>query len=163
MVLPLSVWTILSFDESTVRLAVSSIVLVMSLALLSGWTLRRRIGAMGNLSVGMMAGLCNSAGIGGLPVATFMTAQPIHAAQFRATMIVFLTGLDLMTMPLLWAGGLVTWDTAVAATLAFPILGLGVWLGGRQFLAATPSTFRSFAVMLLLALSLLGLLRAIQQ
>lgn len=160
VVLPLSVWTILSFDESTVRLIVSVIVFVMSLALLSGWTLRHKIGATGNLGVGMMAGLCNSAGIGGLPVATVMTAQPIPAAQFRATMIVFLTGLDLMTMPFLWAGGLVTWDTAIAASLAFPILGLGVWLGGRQFLAATPSTFRRFAVMLLLALSLLGLLRA---
>jgi hypothetical protein len=75
-------------------------------------------------------------------------------------MIVYLTALDMITMPLLWAGGLVTWDTAIGVSLAFPILGLGVWLGGRQFLAASPSTFRRFAVMLLLTLSVLGLLRA---
>jgi uncharacterized membrane protein YfcA len=90
-----------------------------------------------------------------------MSAQPIEAAVFRATMIVYLTGLDMITMPLLWAGGLVTWDTAIGVVLAFPMLGLGVWLGSRQFLAASPSTFRRFAVMLLLALSMLGLLRAI--
>ena len=110
--------------------------------------------------VGIVSGMCNSAGIGGLPVAAFMSAQPIEAAIFRATMIVYLTGLDMITMPLLWAGGLVTWDTAIGVAMAFPLLGLGVWLGGRQFLSTSPASFRRFAVMLLLALSLLGLLRA---
>jgi uncharacterized membrane protein YfcA len=159
IVLPISVWTILSVGEESVRLTVSLIVLVMSLILLSGWTLTRVIGTPGKMGVGMISGLCNSAGIGGLPVAAFMTAQPMPATRFRATMIVYLTGLDLITMPLLWMGGLVTWDTAIAVTLAFPLLGLGVWLGGRQFLAASPTTFRRFAVMLLLSLSLLGLIR----
>ncbi len=161
VVLPASVWFILSLGEGTVRLAVSLIVLVMSLVLLSGWTLQRTIRSPGHIGVGMVSGLCNSAGIGGLPVAAFMAAQPMEAARFRATMIVYLTGLDLITMPLLWAGGLVTWETALGVGLAFPLLGLGVWLGGRQFLAASPSTFRRFAVMLLLTLSVLGLLRAI--
>ena len=160
IVLPASVWFILSLGEGTVRLAVSLIVLVMSLVLLTGWTLPA-IRARGHVGVGMVSGLCNSAGIGGLPVAAFLTAQPLEAARFRATMIVYLTGLDLITMPLLWAGGLVTWQTALGVGLAFPLLGLGVWLGGRQFLAASPSTFRRFAVMLLLTLSVLGLLRAI--
>ncbi len=163
VVLPLSVWFILSLGESTVRLAVSGIVLVMSLVLLSGWTLHRPIRTPGHVSVGMMSGLCNSAGVGGLPVAAFMAAQPMPAARFRATMIIYLTGLDLITMPLLWAGGLVTWETAIGVGLAFPLLGVGVWLGGRQFLAASPSTFRRFAVMLLLTLSLLGLLRAMMR
>lgn len=161
IVLPFSVWAILSLGEGTVRLSVSLIVLVMSLVLLSGWTLQRRIDAPGHMGVGMVSGLCNSAGIGGLPVAAFMTAQPIPAATFRATMIVYLTGLDLITLPLLWAGGLVTWETALGVAIAFPLLGLGVLLGGRQFLAASPSTFRRFAVMLLLTLSVLGLTRAI--
>lgn len=159
IVLPISVWTILSVGEESVRLTVSLIVLVMSLILLSGWTVTRVIGTPGNIGVGIISGLCNSAGIGGLPVAAFMTAQPMPATRFRATMIVYLTGLDLITMPLLWMGGLVTWDTAIGVTLAFPLLGLGVWLGGRQFLAASPTTFRRFAVMLLLSLSLLGLIR----
>ena len=159
IVLPISVWTILSVGEESVRLTVSLIVLVMSLILLSGWTLTRVIGTPGNIGVGIISGLCNSAGIGGLPVAAFMTAQPMPATRFRATMIVYLAGLDLITMPLLWMGGLVTWDTAIGVTLAFPLLGLGVWLGGRQFLAASPTTFRRFAVMLLLSLSLLGLIR----
>ena len=158
--LPFSVSVILSVGDTTVRLIISAIILTLSLVLLSGWTLRRKIGGLGHGGVGLLSGVCNSAGVGGLPVAAFLTAQPIPAARFRATMIVYLTGLDLITLPLLWAGGLVTWDTAIGMALAFPLLGLGVWLGGRQFLAASPGTFRRFAVMLLLVLSLLGLIRA---
>lgn len=157
--LPFSVSVMLSVGEDTARVVISAIILVMSLILLTGWTLQRRIGGLGHGSVGIVSGACNSAGIGGLPVAAFMSAQPMQAAVFRATMIVYLTGLDLITLPLLWAGGLVTRDTGVGVVMAFPLLGLGVWLGGRQFLSASPSTFRRFAVMLLLALSVLGLLR----
>lgn len=158
--LPFSVSVMLSVGEDTARIAISGVILVMALLLLSGWTLKRRIGALGHGSVGVLSGMCNSAAIGGLPVAAFLSAQPVQAAGFRATMIVYLTALDLITLPLLWLGGLVTWDTVIAALMAFPILGLGVWLGGRRFLAASPAAFRQAAVLLLLMLSALGLIRA---
>ncbi|WP_322894143.1 MULTISPECIES: TSUP family transporter [unclassified Yoonia] len=159
--LPFSVTVILSVGEDTARITISTLILILALILLSGWTLQTRIGALGHGSVGIVSGMCNSAGIGGLPVAAFMSAQPMQAATFRATMIVYLTGLDLITLPLLWIGGLVTWDTVIAAIIAFPLLGLGVWLGGRRFLAASPTAFRRSAVLLLLMLATLGLIRAI--
>jgi uncharacterized membrane protein YfcA len=158
--LPFSVSVILSVGEGTARIAISGIIFVLSLILLSGWTLKRRIGPVGHGGVGIVSGMCNSAGIGGLPVAAFMSAQPMEAAIFRATMIVYLTGLDMITMPLLWAGGLISWDTAIGVAMAFPLLCIGVWLGGRQFTSTSPSSFRKFAGLLLLTLSLLGLLRA---
>lgn len=161
VVLPFSVWFILSTGETIARLSISAIVLVMSLILLTGWTINRKIGTAGHLGVGMISGAFNAVGIGGLPVAAFMTAQPIAAATFRATMIVYLTALDLITLPLMWAEGGVTWETVKAAAFAFPILLLGVLLGGRRFLSASPTTFRKFAIMLLLTLSLLGLIRVI--
>jgi uncharacterized membrane protein YfcA len=159
--LPFAVHVMVSFGEENARLTVSTIILLMSLILLSGWTLPRPIGRIGHLGVGLVSGAANSAGVGGLPVAAFMTAQPIPAQQFRATMIAFLTGLDLVSLPLMWASGIVTWQTAYGAALAFPLLGVGVWLGGRQFLAASPGAFRRFAVLLLLCLSALGLIRVL--
>ena len=161
VVIPFSVLAVLSLDDAQVRLTVSLIVGVMSLILLSGWTLTRVIKTPGNVAVGMVSGLCNSAGIGGLPVAAFLTAQPMPAATFRATMIVYLTGLDLITMPFLWHGGLVTWDTAIGVALAFPLLGIGVYLGGRRFGAASPEGFRTFAISLLFILASLGLIRTL--
>ncbi len=76
-------------------------------------------------------------------------------------MIVYLTGIDMMALPVIWANGLISRDTFIAAALAFPLLGLGVWLGGRQFLSASPQQFRRVAVTLLLGLSLIGIARAL--
>ncbi len=162
LALPFAVSFMLLLGEATIRIVISAIILTISLILLSGWTLQRKIGAFGQGGVGVLSGICNSAGIGGLPVAALMVAQPMPAATFRATMVVYLTGLDLLTLPLFWHGGLVGWDTAQAAVLAFPLLGLGAWLGGRQFFTTSPTTFQRFAVLLLLILSALGLLRTIQ-
>lgn len=159
--LPLSIGVMLSIGVANARLAISGVVGVMALVLLSGWTLQRTIATPGNLAVGIAAGLANGAGVGGLPVAASMAAQPIPAPVFRATMIVFLTGVDIISLPLLWRGGLVSTDTLIGLALAFPILAIGVFLGGRQFLSTSPSTFRRFAVMLLLTLSALGLIRAL--
>ncbi|MFQ1701713.1 sulfite exporter TauE/SafE family protein [Loktanella agnita] len=158
--LPFAVTLVLSLGDANVRLTVSLIVGIMALVLLSGWTLQRRIGAPGTLGVGLLSGAINSAGVGGLPVAAFLSAQPMQAATFRATMIIYLTGLDLLTLPLMALGGIVSWDTALAALLCFPILACGVWLGGRRFLSTPPATFRKFAVLLLLILAGLGLIRA---
>lgn len=161
IVLPFSVTALLALGEDTARLVISAIVLIMSLILLSGWTLTRTIGAAGHAGVGIASGLCNAAGIGGLPVAAFMTAQPMAAATFRATMIVYLTGLDLITLPWLWHGGMITTDTALGVVYAFPFLGLGLWLGSQKFGKASPQGFRKFTIAILLILSALGLIRAI--
>ncbi|MGJ8621339.1 MAG: TSUP family transporter [Yoonia sp.] len=158
--LPLSISVMLSIGVENARLAISAVVGLLALVLLSGWSLRKPIGTAGNLAVGVAAGLANGAGVGGLPVAASMAAQPIPAQVFRATMIVFLTGIDILSLPLLWHGGVVGTETIYGVALAFPILAIGVYAGGRQFLAASPATFRRFAVILLLLLSTLGLLRA---
>lgn len=76
-------------------------------------------------------------------------------------MIVFLTGIDLMALPTMSAHGLVTGETVTGALMAFPILGLGVWLGGRGFATADPARFRRKVVMLLGTLALLNILKVV--
>ena len=148
-------------DPVQARIAVSALILALSLLLLSGWQLKRPIGAVGHVGVGLVAGTANAAGVGGLPTAAFLSAQAIAPATFRATMIVFLTGIDLMALPTMSAHGLVTGETVSGALLAFPILGLGVWLGGRGFATADPVRFRRRIVTLLAALALLNIVKVI--
>ena len=159
--IPVAVWWLTRIDENTARLAVAGIVLALSLILLAGWTLRARVGVAGHLGAGMASGLANGlAGVGGLPVVAFLTAQGVAPATFRGTMIAYLTLLDILTLPLFYAAGILTGETLYAAALALPILAVGVWLGGRRFLSASPTGFRRMAILLLLALALLGLARA---
>lgn len=147
--------------EDHARLAISALILGLSVVLLSGWQLRRPIGTRGNLTAGMFSGLANSAGVGGLPAAAFLTAQPIPPAVFRATMIVFLTGIDLMALPVMAANGLVGPDTVTGVILAFPILGAGIWAGSRLFATARQARFRRGVVILLATLSILNIARVL--
>jgi uncharacterized membrane protein YfcA len=43
---------------------------------------------------------------------------------------------------------------------ALPILLVGMWLGTRHFLGATPRSFRRVTLLLLIALAVLGIARA---
>ncbi len=148
-------------DPVQARVVVSVLILSLSLLLLSGWKVQRPIGALGQVGVGLVAGTANAAGVGGLPTAAFLSTQAIAPAAFRATMIVFLTGMDLMALPTMSAHGLVTDETVTGALLALPILGLGIWLGGRGFASADPVRFRRRIVTLLAALALLNIVKVI--
>lgn len=146
-------------DEQAARLTISCLILGLSLVLLSGWQMARPVGRNGNLGVGALAGIANSAGVGGLPVAAFLTAQPVPPAVFRATMIVFLTGIDLMALPVMAANGLVGPQTLTGILLAFPVLGLGIWAGSRGFVAVSQVQFRRAVVLLLTLLALFNIAR----
>lgn len=159
--LPLAVFYIANVAGDTARLVVSGVILILSLVLLAGWTFRGRINGPGHAGVGALSGLCNGVGVGGLPVVAFLTAQPVAPAMFRGTMIVYLTLLDMITLPMMYVAGLISWETVYAAGLALPILGLGLWLGGRRFSSASPEGFRRLAIILLFTLACLGILRAI--
>ena len=160
LTVPIAVWGIATVDTDTARLAISGAILVLGLILLTGWTVQARIGRAGHVAVGAVSGLCNGAGVGGLPVVAFLAAQPVAPATFRATMIVYLTALDLITLPLMYLAGLITFETVIGVALALPLLWLGLTVGSRRFLAASPTGFRRLAIGLLVTLAVLGLLRA---
>lgn len=159
--MPLSIWALARIGTDPARLAISALILALSLILLAGWTLKRPIGTPGHAGVGVVSGLANGAAVGGLPVAAFMAAQPIPAPVFRATMVAYLTAIDLVALPLMWHQGLVTADTALVFALALPLLLAGIVLGGRHFLATTPQDFRRMTIRLLAALATLGILKSL--
>ncbi len=159
--MPVSVWGLASLDVDMLRLVISVWVLVMCAALLTGWSIRRQVGNGGRVAAGMVSGLANGAAVGGLPIALFLAAQNIAATVFRATMIFYLCAIDLVALPMLGLNGLISTDTFIAAGLALPLLGLGVWLGGKRFVSTAPENFRRMAISLLAFLALLGLVKSL--
>jgi uncharacterized protein len=155
--LPLGLWLITQVPVDAVRAVVAVYVLAMCAVLLRGWQLQRPQAGAGHIGVGVFAGLANALGMAGLPVATYFTAQVMRARVFRATLIVYFAGLDLLTVPLLWWYGLVRADTVVLVAAGAPLIGLGIWLGARRFLNTEPQEFRRFAIVLLAVLAILGL------
>lgn len=157
---PLGLWLLTGISIDAARVVISVYVLAMCALLLTGWSLRRSAGAVAHLGTGLVSGMANASGAGGLPVAIFFAAQPMLAAAFRATLIAYFFALDLYTAPMLWAHGLITQDSLVAVVLSLPLMVAGIRLGGRHFLNTDPQDFRRFAIWLLAGLALLGLVRA---
>ena len=159
--LPLGLWALSAISEDAARAVISGYVLVMCLVLLAGWRMKAEAGRGGNLLAGVVSGLANAPGMGGLPVAAFFAAQPMAPAVFRATLVAYFPILDLYSAPLYWWHGMVTWETAKAALIGLPLVLLSNWAGSRHFLNTDPKDFRRFAILLLGLLAGLGLVKAV--
>jgi uncharacterized protein len=159
--LPLGLWALTGISEDAARAVISSYVLVMCLIMLAGWRLKSEVRGAPNFGMGLISGLANAPGMGGLPIAAFFAAQPIQANVFRATLIAYFPLLDLYSAPLYYWHGLVSWDTIWAALFLLPLTFLGNWLGSRHFLNTDPQEFRRFAIVLLAGLAAMGLLKAV--
>jgi len=159
--LPLGLWALTGVGVDAARAVVALYVLAMCGVMLMGWRITRPQGEAGHLAVGLASGLANAPGMGGLPVATYFTAQGMGAATFRATLIAYFAALDLYSAPVMWAHGMVSLDTIYAAALSAPIIAAGTWAGGRHFLRTDPQDFRRFAILLLAGLAVMGLLKSV--
>ena len=159
--LPLGLWALTGVGVDAARAVVAIYVLFMCGVMLMGWRITKPQGDAGHLAIGLASGLANAPGMGGLPVATYFTAQGMQAATFRATLIAYFAVLDVYSVPVMWAHGLVTWDTLYAAALSIPIVAAGIWAGGRHFLRTDPQDFRRFAIFLLAGLAAMGLLKSV--
>ena len=159
--LPVGLWFMTAISEDTARAVIAAYVLVMCGVLWAGWRLKSEVRGPGNGLAGLVSGLANAPGMGGLPIAAFFAAQPMQAGVFRATLIAYFPLLDLYSAPLYWWAGLVSWDTLWAALIALPLTVAGNWLGGRHFLNTDPQEFRRFAILLLMSLSILGLVKSV--
>lgn len=159
--MPLGLWALTTISEDGARAVISGYVLVMCLVLFAGWQLGREVRGTGNLLAGLVSGLANAPGMGGLPVAAFFAAQPMASNVFRATLVAYFPLLDIYSAPLYFLNGMVSWDTLWASLMALPMVFLGNWAGSRHFLNTDPQDFRKFAIGLLAALAMLGLLKAV--
>lgn len=141
---PFGTHLLVAMSERTLRLGIAAFVLAAALVLLAGVRLRARATPPVVLAVGAASGLCNGAvAMGGLPVAIFLTAEGADPRTLRASVIAYFFLLDLIGLFFLAREGLVGTGTLSLAALCLPVLVLGMWLGGRHFLGATPQRFRA--------------------
>ncbi len=159
--LPLGLWAITRVGVDTARAVIAVYVLFMCAVMLTGWRITRPQGFAPHLGVGVFAGLANSVGMAGLPVATYFTAQGVTAAVFRGTLIAYFAALDLFSIPVMWGNGIIVWDTFKVAVAVVPLMLIGIWAGGRHFLRTDPQDFRRFAIGLLAFLAVLNLVKAV--
>ncbi|MBV8961465.1 MAG: sulfite exporter TauE/SafE family protein [Hyphomicrobiales bacterium] len=159
---PFGVLVLTLAAPSTVRLLIAGLVLLCSCALLAGFRLEKPVGTAGQVAVGGVSGFVNGAtAMGGLPVALFLAASSIAPATMRATFIAYFFALDIIAASLLAREGVLGSQALVTALLCLPVLIVGLLLGGRHFLSATPEEFRRHTLWLLVGLALIGIAKVI--
>ena len=155
--LPLGLWGITRVGVDTARMVIAVYVLFMCAVMSLGWRIRSQQGFGPHLGIGVFAGAANAVGMAGLPVASYFTAQGVAAGVFRGTLIAYFAALDLFSLPVMWASGIIVGDTFLLSLGALPLMFAGVWAGGRHFLKTDPQDFRKFAIGLLAVLALINL------
>jgi uncharacterized membrane protein YfcA len=158
---PLGLWVITQVPPDTARAVIAVYVLILCLVLMRGFVITRPQGLGHHGGMGVISGLANAVGMGGLPVATYFTAQALGARVFRATLIAYFALLDMLTLPWMWWHGLLGWDSVVVVGAAFPVTALGIWFGGKRFFGTDPQDFRRVAIVLLAVLAGLGLVKSL--
>lgn len=159
---PLGIWFFTTVPVDIARAALAGIVALASLAMLRGWTLpSETAGAPMVTGTGVLSGIANTTGVGGLPVVVLLAALKMAPAVFRATLLVYFTAMDLITTVGFWWVGQIHTETFVGLAMAAPFIFVGTWAGSRHFLNADPGKFRRFAIGVLLVLAILGLIKAV--
>jgi len=156
----LGVSVLQSSPVEALKLGLSLFVLIAAALLFIGWKLKTRSSDKGTFAVGIVSGIVNgSVGMGGLPVALFLTADGDSPTKIRAAVTAYFFLLDLVGLAFFTRAGFVTTESFSLAVLSFPVLVIGMFLGTRHFLGATPQGFRRITLFMLMGIALAGIFR----
>lgn len=156
--IPLGLTLLIQLPELALKLGISAAVLVMTLMLLRKTAKRRSERTLVTRFIGLISGsFTAAASVGGLPIVSYLLSMPLNARAQRATMVIFLAGIDLLALLLLWISGVI--DAGIWTPIPALLLPtwLGVQLGQMAFQRRRPSSFHPVAVPVLVMLSLSGL------
>ncbi|HTY50705.1 MAG TPA: sulfite exporter TauE/SafE family protein [Steroidobacteraceae bacterium] len=161
---PAGVYLLERVPAAPLTLGLAAVVVVVSVLLARGFTLKSMPGPVATAGTGITSGVLNgSIGIGGPPVVMFFFGSPAGVAAGRASMIAYFLFTDLLGLAWQWHGGLLDRRACVRALLYAAPLVAGVWLGNRAFGTLDQALFRRWVLRLLMALAVLTGTRALLQ
>ncbi len=155
---PIGVALLVHLPAETMRVAVCGFTAAASAALMGLPRLNVPVGPALLACAGLVAGIVNGAtALSGLVLALFLTLTGLAPARLRATFVAYFFLTDLWTGLLLAREGLFDMTAIRRVLVSVPVLGIGLWLGGRVFVGTSPDTFRKVTLSVLIVLSLGGL------
>lgn len=159
---PFGVYLLANVPAQPMRIAISLLVLAAAVLLMRGWAWQRMPGRPLILTTGVTCGLLNgAAAIGGPPVILLYLSSPAGMTVSRASIIAYFFGIDTMSLTMASLQGLATPQTLLMASICVLPLLVGIAVGSRFFDRVDEASFRRHVLILLVALSLAGLVRAL--
>lgn len=161
---PLGVYALVVLPADNIRLLLSILILLLSVLLATGWQYKGTTGPKSYFTLGLVSGVCNgAAGVGGLPVATFLTAMNLSMVQLRATLVVFFLLTDIILLSTASGHGLFDKSLLVTSVIMIAPMALGIFFGSKLFTVLPEKQLRRGVIGLLMFLSVIGIGRACVQ
>ncbi|MDO6563600.1 sulfite exporter TauE/SafE family protein [Amphritea sp. 1_MG-2023] len=152
--LPLGLTVLIQVPDSMLKFAISSAILCMALWILFARNIKINPAEWHTRIIGSISGAFTAAAsVGGLPIVCYLLMTHHVALVQRATMVIFLSSTDLISIGLMAGNGMIT-SALLQPTLLLLIPALiGVQCGQWFFHRKPPLSFRPIALPVLMLLS----------
>ncbi len=159
---PLGVWMLAYVPPAPMCIFINGTVLFFAVMLLRGASPKRSPNRFETSLIGMSGGIINGASAnGGPPVILFFLSSPAGVATGRASLIAYFLLTDSWAALFCWQQGLFTAESWKFTAVMLPVLAMGVMLGSRFFRGIDEVRFKRFVLILLLAVTVVGLAKAV--
>jgi len=156
---PLGGYLLLVLDPGIARRMISAVVVLSSLALLSGIRYSGTPRPSTSVALGSLVGvLLGATSVGAPPVILYLLSGPDPPEVTRANLTVFVTAISVIGVVMLVVAGAISWRLALsAAVLCAPYLA-ATWAGSRLFDRLSARGARRLALGLMLLIGTAGLI-----
>ncbi|MBX3069127.1 MAG: sulfite exporter TauE/SafE family protein [Thermomicrobiales bacterium] len=152
-----------TFDDSSIKLMASGVVITSALLLLSGRSIPGAHAPVAGPIAGFASGFLNTAtGMAGPPVALLMSARDVATQVFRGTLTAFFYLISITGFIALIAEDLVGRRELGFSLAMLPAALIGTWTGQRLTRAISPVAFRRAILILLIITGVIGAVAALR-
>ncbi len=161
--MPLGALLLLALDAQLLKVLMGVVVAGFALAQLSGLRLRVTHEKVAWVPVGFLSGLLvGSTSMSGPPVVLFFANQAVERQIFRANLLAYFMVLNLASLPVFGATGLLSGATLTYALSFLPALGLGAWFGHTLSYRVDDRLFRRLVLCIVLVAGLLSVVAGLR-
>ncbi|MFH2132552.1 MAG: sulfite exporter TauE/SafE family protein [bacterium] len=158
---PLGVAALANVPAKAMQIAIAFVVIVLVMLLWRGIRITVMPGRSMTIVTGIISGIVNGgAAIGGPPVILYYFSSPAAAGVSRASLIFFFFSTDTIASLLCASQGLMRLTNIYLAGIFLVPLIIGVSLGSRAFTQADPESFRKKIMLLLIAISIMIIVKS---
>ncbi|MEA1962078.1 MAG: sulfite exporter TauE/SafE family protein [Bacillota bacterium] len=161
---PLGTYLLIILNESVLRAGIGVIVIISAFALYSGYHIQVKNEKLGNMIAGFTSGLLNgSLTMSGPPVIIFYSNQQLEKQVFRANLAFYFLLTNIITVPVLFWGGLVTPEVIHYTFILTPSLiigALGVLIGSKMGSSMSGALFNRLTLVLFFIMGCMSIIGA---
>ena len=156
--MPLGNWLLVTIDASSIQFAVSLMVAVSALVLLTGWRYQGAKPLAASVGVGMVSGtLMAMTSLGNPPVMVYLLSSKDDAATNRANFTGYFAITLIALIVVMTIGGLISLKVLGLVCALLPGFLLATWAGARLFRQSNELLYRRVALGILLLAGLYGM------